>query len=149
MKFKQLIYLSLIIISSCKDKDDKQIHNVQMDIRFGNKYYSLFFSEDGNCKVNKGVGTYFTEPFKPQEVNSTIDFKIDSIILFYEKLNILKENPKIDTVPYHMTRAEIYFERKKIVDSYRWDKNVTSLIGTIMEKIPKGFNPFRVSDNPF
>lgn len=149
MKLKQLFFLALLIISACKDKNDKKTYNVQMDIRFGNRYYSLFLSEQGNCKVNKGFGTYYTEPFKPQTFDSSISFKIDSISLFYDKLSTFLNSPKLDTTQDHVARAEIYFERKKILDSYKWDERVWGVFRTIMEKIPKKFNPFRLSDDPF
>jgi hypothetical protein len=148
----KLFYISysFFLFFACKEKDkDEKLYNVQTDIRLGSKFYSIYLNEEGKAYVIKGNGSYYTDTLKILSADTSNVFKLDSIKLFFENLNRIKANPIIGPNRVDAPRVEIYYDNQKIYDDYKWDEVLWDLFKPIMEQIPQGFNPFRVSDNPF
>lgn len=144
------LYFILLIVGCKAKKDDKSSYIVQADIRFGNKFYSIYLNELGNAYVIKGDGTNYSEPLKIESSDTSRIFKLDSAKRFFEILSEVKFNPiknvsRIGTAQ----RGEVYYNHQKIYDSYAWDESFWNLFGPIMEQIPKGFNPFLIDSKTF
>jgi len=138
------------ILLSCKQrKGEENQYDVRSDIRFGSKFYSLHLSESGKAYVVKGVGSPHTEELKVVSSDTSNVFNLDSAKVFYNYLNNMKENPIIGTNRLGAPRVEIYYNKKKIYDAYKWDETFWDLFRPLMLQIPKGFNPFLAEDQPF
>jgi hypothetical protein len=150
MKRLLSILLFFATILSCKERspDDKS-YNARSDIRFGSRFFSIYISEGGTAYVIKGKGSSYTEPLKIESSDTSNIFKLDSVKLFFEKLNRIKDNPIIGANRLDAPRVEIYYNQKKVYDAYKWDENFWDIFKPIMEQIPSGFNPFRSNEKPF
>ncbi|MGK2862486.1 MAG: hypothetical protein ACSLE0_11160 [Chitinophagaceae bacterium] len=150
---KELLYTLFFFatILSCKERyHNNRSYCVRTDIRFGSRFCSIFINEDGTAYAIKGRGSHYTEPLKIISSDTSNIFKLDSIKLYLENLNKIKDEPVIGGYRNDAHRAEIYCNQKKVYDAYNWDEEFWKLIKPIMEQIPKGFNPFRdESENPF
>lgn len=149
---KKLLYALFFFatILSCKERNvDEKPYNVRSDIRFGSKFFSIYVSEDGAAYVIKGRGSHYTEPLKVESSDTSNVFKLDSVKLFFENLNHIKDNPIIGANRLDAPRVEIYYDQKKVYDAYKWDEKFWNLFKPIMEQIPSGFNPFRADEKPF
>lgn len=142
----------LMMPYSCKQlqSQKKDSYDIQIDFRLGYKYFSMYLNKDGNGYIIKGKGSYYTEPLQIQSSDTSRMFKIDSINKFIQNLDQIKSHPLIsnmlgDGVP----RTEIYYEQKRIYDAYNLDESFWSLFRPIIEQLPKGYNPFRISDDPW
>jgi hypothetical protein len=136
---------------SCTEKNaDKESYNVRADVRFGTKFYSIFLNEQGKAYAIKGVGSDYTDTFNVKSSDTSRVFKLDSTKIFLMNLDKIKSHPIIEGVSQpDAPRVEIYFDQQKIYDVYKWDGTFWGLFRPIMEQIPKGYNPFRISENPF
>ena len=149
---KKLLYTLLFFatILSCKESGvDEKSYNVRSDIRFGSKFFSICINEDGAAYVIKGTGSHYTESLKVESSDTSNIFKLDSVKLFFERLNNIKDNPIIGANRLDAPRVEIYYNQKKVYDAYKWDEIFWNLFKPIMEQIPSGFNPFRADEKPF
>jgi hypothetical protein len=141
----------LLTFNSCKEKaKEKKQYSVRCDIKLGTLLYSIFLNEEGAAYVVKRESSSYTDTLNIKSSDTSNVFKFDSVKLFFATLNKIKASPifkasRTGTAP----RAEVYFSNKKIYDSYAWDETYWDLFKPIMEQIPKGFNPFRVNDDPF
>lgn len=146
--FYILLFFSLFY--SCKEKTgNKELYNVRTDIRFGTKFYSIFINEQGQAYVIKGVDSYYRDTLKIESSDTSKIFKLDSAKVFFDSLNKIKVHPIVGAFYDDAPRVEIYYDHQKIYDAYSWDETFWVLFRPIMEQIPKGYNPFRVSDYPF
>ena len=150
---KKLIYaiLLLIMFFSCKEEktNNEHLYIVRSDIRFGSRFYSINISEDGTAYAVKGSGSNYTESLNILSSDTSNAFKLDSAKSFFEKLNRIKDNPIIEASQFDAPRVEIYYDQKKVYDTYKWDEKFWDLFKPIMEQIPSGFNPFRADEKPF
>ena len=149
LKLLHLVIFFTILFSCKEDSFRKDTYNVRSDIRLGSKFYSFYISKDGKAFVIKGTGSYYTEPLKVETSDTSEVFKLDSVNVFYNHLNRIKENPIIGVNRSDVPRVEIYYNKEKIYDAYKWDETFWDLFKPIMEQIPKGYNPFQVDDQPF
>lgn len=151
MKEKLLYaFFFFIIIQSCKEKSNSDhSYDVRSDIRFGTWFFSVFVKEDGTAFVIKGTGTPYTDPLTVLSSDTSNIFRLDSVGLFFEKLNQIRDNPIIGAKRLDAPRVEIYYDQKKVYDAYRWDETFWDLFKPIMEQIPSGYNPFRTNEKPF
>lgn len=148
----KLFYISFFSFTlfSCKAQTNNKVqYDVRSDIRLSTKFYSIYLNKEGQACVIKGNGSYYTDTLIIVTSDTSNVFKIDSVNLFFEKLNKIKANPIIGENRLHAPRVEIYYDHQKVYDAYRWDETFWGLFRPIMEQIPKGFNPFRESDKPF
>jgi hypothetical protein len=144
------IIVLFLVINSCKQSVNYQgEYDVKADIRFGSKFYSIYLSPKGIGYVIKGRGSRYSKPLEIASSDTSQIFKLDSIGLSYKALDKLRIKPTIDSSFQDSPRAEIYYNNKKIYDTYRWDTEFWNVFRPIMEQIPRGFNPFRTSENPF
>ena len=148
-KYLLALVLLLTYLSCKQGASPKKINSFQADIRLGHKYYSIHINREGEGYITKGNGTYYTEPLQIKTSNYSKIFKIDSANLLFINLNKLKHYPVTGAKREGMPRIEIYYEKNKIYDAYAWDETFWNIFRPIMEQLPKGFNPFLVSDNPF
>ncbi|HEV8283905.1 MAG TPA: hypothetical protein VGQ09_06330 [Chitinophagaceae bacterium] len=143
------IFIPLALCSCKQNVTSEKEYNFQANIRLGYKYYSINVNEEGKAQVIKGKGSFYTEPLKIESSDSSKIFKIDSLRVFFENVDKIKRSPLIDSNRTDAPRVEMYYQHKKIYDAYKWNENFWDLFRPIMEQLPKGYSPFRASDNPF
>ena len=149
IKALYIVYTYLLLLS-CKEKDDNiKPCNVRADIRLGNKFYSICLNQDGEGYIIKGNASYYTDTLKIESSDTSKVFKIDSVNVFFENLNKMKAHPVFGESRLDAPRAEIYYNRQKVYDGYRWDELFWDLFRPVMEQLPKGYSPFRMNDKPF
>jgi hypothetical protein len=144
-----LILCALFSCACTQHFHEKNAHNVRADFRFGSRFYSLVSSATGESYAIKGMSTDYNEPFTILSSDTSGPFKLDSVDVFYEKLNeIRSKNLRID---HHSDapRVEIYFDRTKIYDSHNWNETFWDIFRPVMMQIPKNYNPFLVANKPF
>jgi hypothetical protein len=149
---QSLLYALFFVttIHSCKEKSpNDQSFNVRSDIRFGGRFFSIFIKENGTAYAIKGSSTFYTEPLKVLSSDTSNIFKLDSVELFFEKLNRIKNNPMIGAIHLDAPRVELYYNQKKVYDTFRWDEIFWDLFKPIMKQIPSGYNPFNADEKPF
>lgn len=147
--------LASIILVSCKSKPDNRnvshnkLPNIQIDFRFGNKFYSLHLDEKGNAYVDKGESSYYTEPFQVLSYSRSETFKVDSIDNLVGALSSIKD-PVMGKAPMGTTpRVEMYYRKRKVYDAYRWNDTMWGFFFPVIGQLPKGFNPFRLDEQPY
>src|SRR5687768_11197272 len=114
--------LPFVMFFSCKERNlEERTYNVRSDIRFGSRFFSILIHEDGTAYAIKGSSTYYTEPLKVLTSDTSNTFKLDSVRVFFEKLNGIRDSPMIGVKHLDAPRVEIYYNQKKIYDTYRWD----------------------------
>ena len=147
---KNIILLSVLIIVSCGEKKDlSKAYDIQFNVRYGTRFYSIFANEDGMAVAIKGKGSYHTDPFKIDVSDTSQIFRIDSIKLFLKAIDTFKTKPVVGKEKPHSPRVEIFNHQTKIYDAYNWNENFWDLFRPIMKQIPSGFNQFLASDNPW
>lgn len=152
VKMKRIIYcifLSVFLIS-CKGKAKTSAsYSVRSDIRFGTKFFSIYISEEGNACVVKGKGSLYTDSLNVSSADKSDVFKLDSVNIFFDRLNRIKDKPIIGERRLDAPRVEIFYNEQKIYDAYYWDEIFWDLFRPIMKQIPAGFNPFLADEKPF
>lgn len=140
----------LCTLASCiSDKSVDDPYNVRVDFRLSGKFYSIMMNESGRSYAIKGLGSYYEDSLKIAQSDTSEIFKLDSAAQFFINLDKIKKDPVIGSNYMGAPRVEIYYDRSKIYDSYRWDEDFWDLFRPIMHQIPKGFNPFNPDDRPF
>ncbi len=139
----------IIICCSCNSNRLSVSEVLRIDIRFVNKYYSIIIDKTGDGYVEKGISTYYKEPFKAESVIRSDTFTIDSVAVFWDRINALKMNPNKADGESSAPRIEIYYNEELIYDSYMWRDGIWDIFSLLIEKLPKGFNPLAVGDKPF
>ncbi|WP_316833041.1 hypothetical protein [Pedobacter aquatilis] len=152
MKTTTITCISLIFLfcfSMCKKKEP-DIYPARIDIRFGQKFYSIYVKKDGNSEVVKGKGSLYTQEMKISAVQSKLKFRIDSAKVLFAVLDKMKEKPLTKTG--NMTdcpRIEIYLHNRKIFDEYNWNDEFWHIVRLIITKLPENSNPFIAEPFPF
>lgn len=148
---KAVYFFFLLTFISCKDKVTKgEQYDVKCDIRLGKTFYSIYLNQEGHAYVIKGNGSFYTEPLTIRSSDTSNVFKLDSTKSFFETLNKFRENPIYKANRTGIAqRAEVYYDNRKVFDSYAWDEMFWDLFRPIIEQVPKGFNPFLINDNSF
>ena len=72
-------------------------------------FFSLFVSEGGTAYVIKGRGSHYAEPLKVESSDTSNVFKLDSVKVFFENLNRIKDIPIIGATRPDAPRVEIYY----------------------------------------
>jgi hypothetical protein len=140
---RSLFLCILIFISACNNKpDSKNTYDITMHIRQGFNYYSIFLNKDGNGYLKKGKGSYYDESLKYDSVEDSSMFKVDSIKAFLNNIDKLREQPIIAEKRLDAARVEIYYQNRKVYDSYSWDSIFWDIVNPIKSEIPDKFNPF-------
>ncbi|HEX2847203.1 MAG TPA: hypothetical protein VHN59_11685 [Chitinophagaceae bacterium] len=140
-----VIYFCLIFSTACKNtSSSSKAYDLEMCIRSGGKYHSIYMDKSGNSVVEKGKGTFYDEDLKKETVEESKTFKVesDSVRSFISNLEKLKRDPIKTSKRLDASRVEIYLEGQKIYDSYSWDSSFWDMIRPIIRQIPKQFNPF-------
>jgi hypothetical protein len=144
------ILIFFTFIASCKEKSlKKESYNARLDIRQGFRFVSIYISESNKSYAVKGTGTYYTEPLKAENSDTSKLFNLVSANMFLEKLNQLSDKPIFGPERSGAPKVEIYYKQKKIYESYSWDTEFWELIKPIVSQIPPGYNPFIDKENPF
>lgn len=146
-----LVYAAFFFTAiSCSEKIEREkLQEARADIRFGNRFYSIYINKTGDSYAVKGSGSYYTDSLEITFSDTSEIFKVDSAKLLFERLEGLRVNPVVGSNRLGAPRVEIYYNRLKVYDAYRWDEVFWSIFTPIMEQIPQGFNPFRANDHPF
>ena len=145
-----IVFLTLVVLLSCKQHESDPPYTVRTDIRLGNKFYSVFVNQDGNAYVIKGRGTVYTESLTVANADTSKRFRSDAMKIFFNKVRSMKEHPIINMPDItDASRIEIYCDTKKVLDSYGLRKPYMDLFIPIMGKLPKGYNPFFANEHPF
>ncbi len=151
MKRIYQLVIFILLIAACKERVEvEKQYEVRVDVRMGTNFYSIFIKKDGRAIAIKGLGSPHYEPFRIQSSATSSSFKLDSVNKFFESLNKIKADP-ISNIDNNsdFPRVEIYYDKNRIYDVNKWNELFWELFNPIMRQIPKGYNPFRVRDNPF
>jgi hypothetical protein len=150
---KVLIWLFIanyLLIIGCGTSDaSTEPYPARTDVRFGNKFYSVFVNEQGDAYVIRGIGTNYTEVLKIEKADTSNRVKLDSAKVFFDRLKEIQTSPVYDTSSPDAPRVEIYCNNHKIYDSYIWSNEFLNLFRPVMMQLPNGFNPFLISERPF
>ena len=146
-----LLVLLFAVSPACKHKSKStNPYDTRIDFRFGKKFYSMHLCKQGMAYMVKGKGTNYTEPFAIMSSDTSKVFKIDSLQATYKLLDKLKAKPRIDTAgTTDAPRIEIYYDDKKIYDSFEWSGGIWDLFRPMIDKLPQGYNPFSGGEHPF
>ncbi|WP_126974283.1 hypothetical protein [Gynurincola endophyticus] len=147
---KSLVVIAIIILCYACSLSKPVVNDVfRTDIRFVNKYYSIVIDKKGKGFVEKGFSTYYKDPFKAETIIRSDTFVIDSVTIFWNRVNTLKINPSKADGESSAPRVEMYYNEDLIYDSYMWRDGIWDIFSLLIEKLPKGFNPFAIGDKPF
>jgi hypothetical protein len=148
--FAFLIPLFAILLSCTHKSSPTNPYNARIEFRFGTKFYSMYLCKWGTAYVVKGKGTNYTSPFAIISSDTSKVFKIDSLNVAYNFFDKLKTKPIIDTSgTTDAPRIEIYYEDKKVYDSFKWNSEIWDLFRPMLTKLPQGYNPFLGGEHPF
>jgi hypothetical protein len=139
----------LLLISCVIHAPDEKVYEARNDIRFGKRFFSILVRENGTAYVIKGIGSNYMDSLQIESADTSQIFKLDSSAVYFDRLKKLQSNPVFKSNLSGGARAEIYYHQQKICDSYHWGESFWDLFRPIMEQLPKGFSPFRVSEKPF
>lgn len=140
-----VIIFCLIFSIACNNtSNSNNAYDLEMCIRSGVKYHSIFMNKSGDSFVEKGRGTFYDEDLKKETVEESKIFKVesDSVRSFISNLEKLKKNPTKALKRLDASRVEIYLEGQKVYDSYSWDSSFWDIVRPIIHQVPKQFNPF-------
>ncbi len=147
---KNMILLAFLALISCRHQNNLfKNYDVRFNIRYGAKFYSVFADENGKAVAIKGASSYHTDSFKIQTSDTSELFRIDSIKSFLRVIDSFKTKPVVGTEMLHSPRVEIFYDERKVYDSYNWNEKFWDLFRPIMKQIPHGFNPFIVNESPW
>lgn len=146
-------YITLILafhLFSCLSPGSNRLPNdARLDIRLGNKFYSILLNKEGKSYVIKGSGTNYRDSLVISISDTSQGFIIDSVDVFFSKLDRLRSLKPTSVYHLDAPRIEIYYPTDKVFDTYQWDENFWDLVRPIMTQLPAGFNPFRLDEQPF
>lgn len=151
MQQNTLFLFVFILFYSCRgDVSNDSIYSVRADIRLHDKFYSIYLNEKGNSFVVKGIGTNYMDKLAVKAADTSHEFKIDSINLFFQELNYFKTKPFYGKNHRgNAQKAEVYYNQTKVFEGYAWDEAFWKLFRPIMEQLPKNYNPFLADEKPF
>jgi hypothetical protein len=148
VKMRLLIIVIGLLYFSCNYS--KPSYDARMDVRFSGKFFSIFFNQYGKAYVVKGIDVDGSGVLKPSHSDTSIVFNSDSIKYSYKALSLIKSKPVIAFKSIgDSPRIEIYHNKKKIYDANTWDESFLTVFRPIMKELPKGYNPFNISEKPF
>jgi hypothetical protein len=141
----------ILFICSTACNTDKEYYDVRTDVRFGNHFYSIYIKNNGEALVIKGTCTNHTMPLKIYHSDTSQNFRISSVKLFYDRLRQFEAKPIIyENISGDGSMAEIWFHNKRIYYKNNFGADFWNLIDPIKQDIPKGYNPFLLdADNLF
>jgi hypothetical protein len=151
MKVLKVLFLFILIfLFSCNQsyKDRKQVNEgtnlkkTTIIYRSGYTYYQIEVESTGNGFVKKGYSNNYHDEFSPKTVQDSMFFKVNSTASYFEKLKKYEKNPYKGQRILGVNRIQVYSDKEKVYDSYRFDSDFWSLINTISNDIPQKFNPF-------
>jgi hypothetical protein len=146
------LLLSFSILNfSCKEKvREETVYSIRTDIRLGNVFYSIFMSKTGKLYVIKGKESNDIDSLKVLSSEKSTVVKSDLIKTFIGKLSKFENNPKIkSSIVTDSPRVEIYYDQRKIYDTFKMDAEFWDLFLPVVPLVPKGYNPFRPDEHPF
>ncbi len=143
-----IVFIALISISCISNKATNEFI-VRCDVRFEERFFSIYISETGRSFIVRGFGSRHSNSLSIESSDTSKVIKLDSVNLFFQRLDSLKMHPVIGSEILGAQRIEIYYFGKKIYDSYKWDYQFWHLIEPIMMQLPKGYNPFQTDDFNF
>ena len=149
MKYLWSSALTLLLICCNQDAKKERVDIIRSDFRFGTRYYSVITNENGEGYVIKGSASTYTEPFVIKSTDTSSIFRLDSVDLFFQRIQELKQKQVSSTNFQDNPRTEIYYNESKVLDTYLWDEKFWYLFRPIMHQLPQNFNPFRLNDQPF
>jgi hypothetical protein len=144
-----LLFSTLVFVSCTEQNRQKEVFAARNDIRFGKRFFSIVIKEDGTAYVIKGIGSSYLDPLEVESADTSAVFTVDSSSIYFRHIRKLEENPSLKSNVSGGARAEIYYKKKKVYDSYHWDGTFWEMFRPIMNQLPKGFSPFRVNEKPF
>lgn len=148
---RAVFFLYFFVFSfSCNQsyKDKKQesestnLKTTTIIYRSGYTYYQIEVENTGIGFVKKGDSNNYHEDFIPETVQDSLFFKVNSTVSYFEKLQEYERNPYIGQRVLGVNRIQIYSDKVKVYDSYRFDSDFWDLIKIISDDIPQKFNPF-------
>jgi hypothetical protein len=149
MKLSSNIILLLLVFSlGCQEKAKSNFkYIVRADIKFMDDLFSIHIDESGNTYVIRSITSKPENEIIVSHLDTSQYFKLDSFSVFFEKIERLESVPVFKEQRNGVAqRAEVYYNGKKIFDTYAWDRDFWDLFLPIMTQIPDGYNPFRVSN---
>lgn len=144
-----VIFLCMQVVSCSHSGYNLHDADAKIDVRLGNSFYSLYLDKDCQSYVVKGTGTNYMDSLIVFSADTSDAFTLDSLEVFLDRLGQFRPTRSRSIFHNDAPRIEVYYLKSKIIDTYYWDPKIWDLVRPIMYQIPKGYNPFRVSDQPF
>src|SRR5690606_29963427 len=123
-KMNKIFFLGMmLLLSSCSQiHKEEKIYESRIDVRFGERFFSILISEKGQGFAIKGRSSNYFLPFEINSSDTSKLFAFNDINSYFKNIEKLKVNPIIkDQIPGG-PRAEIYYYGEKVYDTYFMNK---------------------------